>query len=183
MKIFKRKKQQTFAEGSEVIKEIRKYISEYKGYDDVNYRLESDKMFRSGLVKKLRKISNNFAEIVGKLIEMRLLNAWGLCEKALKELKDVESKLTNPDYRHTTFFDNPNLEGLDITVIYVLETEAFTLLDDMEVLTEEIMGKLREASFDEIDQLVSRLVQLASSLVKLLTDRIELIASFEIIGF
>ncbi len=183
MPLFKRKKETAFAESSAVIKDLRKIIPNYQGYENVEDRLETDKLFRSHIVAKLRNISNIFAEIVGKLIEMRMLNAWGVCDRALRELKEIEAKVREPDYKHTTFFDNPTLEGLDVSVLYLLESEAFALLEDMKVLTEDTLGRLREANFENIDQLVARLVQLANSLVQLLGDRIELIASFEIIGF
>ncbi len=183
MGLFKRKKQEEFMETSEVIKDIKRKIPEYKGYRDLEDRLETDKQFRSYIVKQLKDISNDFAEIVGKLIEVRMLNAWGTCDKILKEIKEIEKKVRAPDYRHTTFFENPRLEGLDISVIYILESEAFKILDDIKVIGEEILGYLREANYENIDQLISQVFQLTNNLIKLLNDRIELIASFEIIGF
>ena len=183
MGLFRRKKQEEFAESSEIIKTIRRKVPEYKGYQEVQHRLESDRQFRSYIVRKLKDISNDFAEIVGKLIEVRMLNAWGTCDQILKELKEIEKRVRAPDYRHTTFFENPKLEGLDVSVIYILEQEAFQILDDIKVIAEEILGYLREASYEPIDSLISKASKLANQLIKLLNDRIELIASFEIIGF
>lgn len=172
---------------SETHKSLINTISGYKSYEDVKKRYETDQAIRKFLYNKVINLTDTFSKINTYLMQNQMLATWKAANDIKNKLDELQVKLLAPNadiYRHSTFFDTPDVsEWLDIPVIYVIESEMIVLTADLKKEMEMTLSELSNRNLDEIANLVGKIRADVSELYTMIMDRAELFASFEIVKF
>jgi hypothetical protein len=98
-------------------------------------------------------------------------------------LNELRNLLTSDVYRHSTFFETPDVsDNLDLSVIYLLESETILSIQSTKDEMVSVLNKLEALELFEIEKDIFQIKQHIEEIKIIISDRAELIASFEIVG-
>ena len=176
-------------------KSLVKKIPNYKGYNDVDDRLDTDKAIRNFLYQQLLEVIDLWTASSSMLMQQQITEGWRN-SNLLTSILDKIKKLLIADnidiYRHSTFFETTDVsEWIDVSIIYTLESEMVFLLDTIKneivVINEKLSTPSRLPSKKELTKevlnLIEKLVSDVNEIYVMISDRAELLASFEIVLF
>ena len=177
-------------------KPLVKLIPEYRAYGKVEDRLDTDKSIRNFLYSKMLELADHFTNTTTLLLQRQILELWRYSNDIKSWIGKINKFLTaknNDIYRHTTFFITPDVsEWIDIPVIYKLETDIILLTDSLnsniEKLNLDLDGVISgeeapDSVMSKLSKSIASIYQDVKKLHKLISDRAELISSFEIVAF
>ncbi|MHA2090470.1 MAG: hypothetical protein ACW98K_06385 [Candidatus Kariarchaeaceae archaeon] len=168
---------------NETLKALRKTIDSYIGYDDVNDRAQSDKSLRNLLYGYVLDLIDTYSLVQNQLMQGQLLSTWSASNAILAMLNDLRNLLTSDVYRHSTFFETPDVsDNLDLSVIYLLESETILSIQSTKDEMVSVLNKLEALELFEIEKDIFQIKQHIEEIKIIISDRAELIASFEIVG-
>ena len=183
MRFFGKKKNEELMDKSESLAPLVKILPGYKGYKNVKDREDSDVMFRERVVKDISKVINDFSRIMNFMIMKKLTDSWKISNQTNRKLQGILESAQLPDYRHSTFFTSKSLEGyIDVSVLYVIEYEIIDTIKSIGMLLSSIEESMELDDMKEVEQGVKKLYEVTVGMEKMFFDRIELIASYEIIN-
>jgi hypothetical protein len=180
-----RKKQKKFTGGeSETLKSLRNTIKDYAGYDDVRDRATTDKALRNYLYDLMLDLINSYSTVQNQLMQGQLLSTWSASNQILTKLNDLRTLLTSDVYRHSTFFETPDVsENIEISVLYLLESETILEIRSTKEDITKVSEKLTALDLFDIEKDIFSIKSNIEEISTTISDRAELIASFEIVGF
>ncbi|MHA2251559.1 MAG: hypothetical protein ACXAD7_14440 [Candidatus Kariarchaeaceae archaeon] len=162
---------------------LRKTIEDYIGYDDVKDRAKTDKGLRNFLYTILLDLIDTYSIVQNQLMQAQLLSTWSASNAILAMLNELRNLLTTDVYRHSTFFETPNVsENLEISVLYLLESETILTIKDVKENMLKVSQKLTDLDLFEIERDIFVIRDNIEEVKLTISDRAELIASFEIVG-
>ncbi len=181
-KRFKSKKESVKIE-DDTLRSLRKTIDEYLGYDNVRERGQTDKALRNYLYNLILEMINTYSTIQTQLMQSQLLSTWTASNAIIAMLNELRSLLITDVYRHSTFFETPIVsENLEISVLYLLESETILTITDIKEKMESVIQKLEALELFEIERDIFQIKSNLEEVSLTISDRAELIASFEIVG-
>ena len=190
-----KKKDKVKSYESDTHKSLVKKIPGYRSYEDVNERLETDKAIRNYLYQQLLEVMDLWTNASSLLLQQQVTEAWRTGNMIKNTLEKISKLLTADNfdiYRHSTFFETTEVsEWIDVPVLYTLESEMVLILDSMKEEIMEIIDFLntpnrlpskKEATKKALEE-IERLLTNCNELYVMISDRAELLASFEIVLF
>ncbi len=190
-----KKKDKVKSYESDTHKSLVKKIPGYRSYEDVNERLETDKAIRNYLYQQLLEVMDLWTNASSLLLQQQVTEAWRTGNVIKNTLEKISKLLTADNfdiYRHSTFFETTEVsEWIDVPVLYTLESEMVLILDSMKEEIMEIIDLLNtpnrlpskkettKKALEEIEKLLTN----CNELYVMISDRAELLASFEIVLF
>ncbi|MHA2027883.1 MAG: hypothetical protein ACW99A_12165 [Candidatus Kariarchaeaceae archaeon] len=182
--MFKRKQKKFTGGESETLKSLRNNIKEYTGYDDVKNRTTTDKALRNYLYDLMLDLINSYSTVKNQLMQGQLLSTWSASNQILTMLNDLRTLLTSDVYRHSTFFETPDVsENIEISVLYLLESETILEIRSIKEDIAKVSEKLTALDLFDIEKDIFSIKSNLEEVRTIISDRAELIASFEIVGF
>ena len=114
----------------------------------------------------------------------QLLSTWAASNQILTMLNVLRSLLTSDVYRHSTFFETPDIsENIEISVLYLLESETILEFRATKEDIQNVSKKLEALDLFDIEKDIFKIKSNIEEINTTISDRAELIASFEIVGF
>ena len=182
--MFRKKPKKFTGRESETLKSLKNYIKEYVGYDDVNDRTKSDKALRTHLYNFILELIDSYSVVQNQLMQGQLLSTWPASNQILNMLNSLRTLLTSDVYRHSTFFETPDIsENIEISVLYLLESETILEIRQIRENVKLISKKLEDLDLLDIENDIFKVQSDIEAVQTTISDRAELIASFEIVGF
>ncbi|MCE7733439.1 MAG: hypothetical protein GPJ54_01085 [Candidatus Heimdallarchaeota archaeon] len=182
--MFKRKQKKFTGSESETLKSLKNTIKEYAGYDNVKDRSQSDRALRNYLYDMILDLINAYSNVQNQLMQGQLLSTWSASNQILTMLNDLRTLLTSDVYRHSTFFETPDIsENIEISVLYLLESETILEFRSTKDDIQKVSEKLEALDLLDIERDIYRIKSNIEEINTTISDRAELIASFEIVGF
>jgi len=182
--MFKRKQKKFTSGESDTLKSLKNTIKNYAGYDDVKDRSQTDRALRNYLYDLILDLINAYSTVKNQLMQGQLLSTWAASNQILNMLNVLRSLLTSDVYRHSTFFETPDVsENIEISVLYLLESE--TILEFRATMedVQNVSKKLEALDLFDIEKDIFKIKNNIEEINTTISDRAELIASFEIVGF
>lgn len=168
---------------NETLKSLRKTVEGYVGYNDVRNRKQTDEAIRKFFYERVLELINEYSKVQNQLMQSQMLSTWHASNEILSMLNELRTLLTTDVYRHSTFFETPDVsDSLELTVIYVLESETILEIRDIKDDTTKIYNKLIDIDLLDIEKEVFRVKNQIEEVKATISDRAELIASFELVG-
>ena len=134
-------------------------------------------------MKDLSEVLNDFSKVMNFMIMRKLTDSWKISNQTKRKLEMILKSAQLPDYRHSTFFTSKSLEGyIDVSVLYVIEYEIIDSIKSIGTMLNEISENIELGELEQVEQSKKKLYDLTVEMEKMFFDRIELIASFEIIS-
>ncbi|MHA2503611.1 MAG: hypothetical protein ACXAE3_12160 [Candidatus Kariarchaeaceae archaeon] len=153
------------------------------GYEDVKVRKATDEGIRKYWYDQTLLLIDEYSKVQNQLMQGQLLSTWPASNAILTMLNDLRTVLSTDKYRHSTFFETPDVsDSLDLEVIYVLESETILQLRDILDDIHKMSAKLRDLELLDIEKDVFAVKEYIEEVKTTITDRAELIASFELVG-
>ncbi|MDH5401033.1 MAG: hypothetical protein OEY49_00970 [Candidatus Heimdallarchaeota archaeon] len=172
------------ATDNQTLNGLRRAIPNYIGYDGLKERKSSDNAYRSFLYDKVIKLVDGYSAVQTHLMRNQLLSTWSISNEILNMLTQMRNILSTDVYRHSTFFDTANVSDiLDLSVIYVLESETIVTSSEVVDKVQIINDKLSNLELQNIEQDILATKSDIKEIYTIISDRAELIASFELVGF
>ena len=182
--MFKRKQKKFTGGESETLKSLRNTIKDYTGYDDVKDRSPSDRALRNYLYDLILDLINSYSNVQNQLMQGQLLSTWSSSNQILTMLNTLRTLLTSDVYRHSTFFETPDIsENIEISVLYLLESETILEMRSTKKDIQTVSEKLIALDLFDIEKDILKIKSNIEEVNQTIADRAELIASFEIVGF
>ncbi|OLS28813.1 MAG: hypothetical protein HeimC2_04140 [Candidatus Heimdallarchaeota archaeon LC_2] len=180
-----RKKQKKFSgRESETLKSLKNTLDGYEGYDNVKDRTKSDRALRTYLLNLMLDLIDSFSMVKNQLMQGQLLSTWPASNQVLTMLNDLRTLLTSDVYRHSTFFETPNIsDNIEISVLYLLESETILEIRSIKENISTVSKKLEALDLLNIENEIFKIKSDIEAVNTTISDRAELIASFEIVGF
>ncbi len=183
MKLFGRTKKDeisvTDEDVREILKKLRKAIPEYKEYERLDNRDPTDRCYRVHLLTEMQEVTDIMKECHQLLIQAQVLATWSTVEQILGTLGTMTRMVESPDYRFSTFFETTVLEGIEVDIIYELENTTLEQLTTVKSKAIEARGRLKVLDIDGIGDDIISIGRDIGSAHHLISDRTELITSFE----
>ena len=130
------------------------------------------------------ELINSYSVVKNQLMQGQLLSTWPASNQILTMLSDLRTLLTSDVYRHSTFFETPNIsDNIEISVLYLLESETILEIRSIKENVAEISKKLEDLDLLNIENEIFKIKSDVEAVNTTISDRAELIASFEIVGF
>ena len=182
--MFKRKQKKFTGGESETLKSLKNTIKDYEGYDNVKDRSRSDRALRNYLYDMILELINSYSIVQNQLMQGQLLSTWSASNQILTMLNDLRTLLTSDVYRHSTFFETPDIsENIEISVLYLLESETILEFRSTKEDIHNASEKLTALDLLNIERDIYKIKSNIEEINTTISDRAELIASFEIVGF
>lgn len=182
--MFKRKQKKFTGGESETLKSLKNTIKDYEGYDNVKDRSQSDRALRNYLYDMILELINSYSIVQNQLMQGQLLSTWSASNQILTMLNDLRTLLTSDVYRHSTFFETPDIsENIEISVLYLLESETILEFRSTKEDIQNASEKLEALDLLNIERDIYKIKSNIEEINTTISDRAELIASFEIVGF
>jgi len=182
-KIFGSGKKKSEETANATLQSLRTTIDNYIGYENVKNRKQTDQGIRKYWYDLVLQILDNYSKVQNELMKGQLLSTWPASNAIINNLKELRTLLSSDVYRHSTFFETPDVsDSLDIEVIYVLESETILEMRDILGEIEKVKKKLDEMELLDIEKDVFRIKDMVDEVNTTISDRAELIASFELVG-
>lgn len=182
--MFKRKQKKFTGGESETLKSLRNTIKDYMGYDNVKDRSKSDRALRNYLYDMILDLINSYSIVQNQLMQGQLLSTWPASNQILTMLNELRTLLTSDVYRHSTFFETPDIsENIEISVLYLLESETILEFRSTKEDIQNASRKLESLDLSNIERDIYKIKSNIEEISTTISDRAELIASFEIVGF
>ena len=180
--MFKRKSKQGVGE-SETLKSLRNTMKGYIGYNEVRERGPTDKALRNYLYSLVLNMIDKYSQVQNQLMQGQLLSTWSSSNQILTMLTDLRNFLSSDVYRHSTFFETPNIfDNIEVSILYLLESETILEMRSLIDLMEKTAERLKNLDLTDIEQNILAIRDSVIEVKTTITDRAELIASFEIVG-
>lgn len=168
----------------ETLKSLRKAINGYVDYETLSARRQTDQVFRRYLVDLTLELRSIYSSIQNQLMQGQILSAWSASNQILKFLDETKKILVEDVYRHSTFFDTPDVSAnLEISVLYILESETILELNSIKENMNRVIQRLQNLDLLDIEKDIYKIKTDISEVYQTISDRAELIASYEIIAF
>ncbi len=167
---------------SEALKILSSNIENYHGYKELELRRDSDVAFRTKLLTLMRETGDMMSQVHELLIHSQLLTSWGPAGIVMKIVSDMRKEASSTDYKYSTFFDVKEVEGehgIDLSILYLLEID---ILDNAEEFKDKIVDvkvNLEEMMLDTVENNITSLMTLSSSVQNRFNERNELLRAFE----
>jgi hypothetical protein len=127
---------------------------------------------------------NSYSTVKNQLMQGQLLSTWSASNQILTMLNDLRTLLTSDVYRHSTFFETPDVsENIEISVLYLLESETILEIRSIKEDIAKVSEKLTALDLFDIEKDIFSIKSNLEEVRTIISDRAELIASFEIVGF
>lgn len=182
--MFRRKQKKFTGRESETLKSLKNEINEYVGYDNVNDRSKSDNALRNYLYNIILELIDSYSVVQNQLMQGQLLSTWPASNQILNMFNNLRTLLTSDVYRHSTFFETPDIsENIEISVLYLLESETILEMRQIKENVSLISKKLEDLDLLNIENDIFQIKNDVDAVNSTISDRAELIASFEIVGF
>lgn len=180
--MFGRKKKSADS-SNETLNSLRKEIHNYSDYDDVKNRDKTDRALRKYLYDIILELIDAYTAVQNHLMQGQLLSTWSASNQILTLLNELRTLLTSDVYRHSTFFETPDVsENIEISIIYLLESETILSLRAVLEKMKATAEKLANLDLYDIEKDIYSIKSEIDEIHQTISDRAELIASFEIVG-
>lgn len=182
--MFKRKKKsRTDIQTSETLVSIQNTIKGYSHYTDKRGRTETDKLLRTYLYNNLTELYDLYSKVHHQLMQAQILSAWQASNQIMTSIKELRTFLTQDVYRHSTFFEAKDISTIiEISVVYILESEIILSINSLQKLSSTIYENLINVDMLDIEKNILRFQKNMNEVSVAIRDRAELIASFELVG-
>ncbi|MCY3412335.1 MAG: hypothetical protein INQ03_11930 [Candidatus Heimdallarchaeota archaeon] len=182
--MFKRKKKSSAdIIQDETLKSLRKIIKGYEHYKEKDVRKSTDEALRAYFYDRMVELSDIYSKVHGQLLSAQILSAWQASNYIQKELQDLRKYLSDDVYRHSTFFEANDVTSIiEISIIYILESETLLTIENCKSLSEKIYEDLVNVNMLEVEKEILQLQRAIREISNNIKDRGELIASFELVG-
>ncbi len=168
---------------SQTLNALRSFIDDYVDYDDQSDRAKTDKAVRHHLINQVLGLITDFSKIQNSLMKGQMLSTWSISNSTGETLKKLRAILSADVYRHSTFFESSDVSILlELTVLYTLEHECILQLNKLKKEMTEVNEKLVNLDMFDMEGDIIKMRNAVRAVYKDLSDRAELIASFEIVN-
>ena len=169
-------------------------VEGYRSYDVRDDRHKTDTAIRKHLLSSIAKIVELQAKSATFLLTKKILGGWHASNETDKYLASLKKLLDikNVDiYRHTTFFMTSDISPwIDVPVIYDLEVEMILLTETLFTSLTQLIEALslfqltpESATQPELEALAIKVAKNVKTLYSMVSERAELLSSFEIVTF
>lgn len=166
------------------LRSLRDTIKGYSRYDVKADRKNTDEALRTYLHAGITELYDEFSQVANQLMRSQILSAWQAGNLILKELQGLRGFLVADVYRHSTFFDAIDVSSIiEISVIYIIESEIILTIDACKILARKINEEIANVMLENVEKDVMALKKNIDGFSRAIRDRAELIASFELVGF
>ena len=182
--MFKRKKKsRTDIQTSDTLRSIQDTIKGYSQYEGKKERTETDKLLRTYLYNNLTELYDLYSNVHQQLMQAQILSAWQASNQIMSSIQELRTFLTQDVYRHSTFFDANDISTIiEISVVYILESEIILSINSLKKLSATIFDKLINVEMLDIEKNILQFQKDMNEVSVAIKDRAELIASFELVG-
>ena len=181
--MFRKKKSPMRKAASQTLKELRSFIPDYVDYEDQSDRTKTDKAVRYHLINQVLGLITDFSVIQNSLMKGQMLSTWSISNSISETLKKIRAILGKDVYRHSTFFESSDVTILlELTVLYTLEHECILQLNKLKKEMVEINQRLDNLDMFDMEGDIVKMRSAIRAIYKDLSDRAELIASFQIVN-
>ena len=181
--MFRKKKSPMKKAASQSLNELRSFIDEYVDYEDQSDRTKTDKAVRHHLINQVLGLITEFSKIQNSLMKGQMLSTWSISNSIGETLKKLRGVLSVDVYRHSTFFESNDVSVLlELSVLYTLEHECILQLNKLKKDMQETNQRLENLDMFDMEGDIVGMRKAIRAVYKDLSDRAELIASFEIVN-